>query len=55
MNIALVWLMVSYSGAYAGFTGYSPPLASLADCQRIQETVKERMNTKCVQVYMVFK
>lgn len=58
MNTVLVWLLVSVSdGAYnRGNVTYSPPLATLEDCQRIQRFIPQnRVETQCIQVREVLK
>ncbi len=55
MKTILVWLLVSVSdGAYnRGTVVYSPPLATLADCVRIQKNIeKNSIYTYCIQVNM---
>jgi hypothetical protein len=55
MKTILVWLLVSVSdGAYnRGTVTYSPPLATLEDCVRIQKNIQSNnMYTYCVQVNM---
>lgn len=51
----LVWILMTSSSAYKG-TGevvqYSPPVAELADCQRMQRAI-DTGNARCVQVRMV--
>lgn len=53
MTSILVWYLVSVSdGGYnRGNVQYSPPLATLEDCQRIQKFVSSPVvYTQCVQV-----
>ena len=53
MTSILVWYLVSVSyGSYnMGNVQYSPPLATLEDCQRIQKFVEKfSVYTQCVQV-----
>ena len=53
MNTVLVWLLVSVSdGVYnRGNVSYSPPLATMEDCQRIQKNIQGSQNyTTCIQV-----
>jgi hypothetical protein len=53
MTSILVWYLVSISkGSYnMGNVQYSPPLATLEDCQRIQNFLdKYSAHTKCIQV-----
>jgi hypothetical protein len=55
MKTILVWLLVSVSdGAYnRGTVVYSPPLATLEDCVRIQKNIQSNnVYTYCVQVNM---
>ena len=55
MNTILVWLLVTVSdGVYnRGNVSYSPPLATLEDCQRIQKNIKNsEFSTMCIQVNM---
>ena len=54
----LVWVLVTVSdGAYnRGNVTYSPPLATLEDCQRIQGFAQSNnVYTKCIQVKEVLK
>ena len=53
MKTILVWYLVSVShGSYnMGNVQYSPPLATLEDCQIIQKFVEKlSVYTQCVQV-----
>ena len=53
MKAILVWILVSVSdGTYNhGNVSYSPYLASIEDCVRLQKTVTGRdTRTQCVQV-----
>ncbi len=55
MSTVLVWLLVTVSdGAYnRGTVSYSPPLATLEDCVRIQKNVQSSVvYTHCIQVNM---
>lgn len=55
MNL-MVWLLVTISdGAYnRGTVSYSPPLATLEDCQRIQKSIESsQLYTRCVEVRKV--
>ena len=55
MNTILVWLLMTVSdGVYnRGNVSYSPPLATLEDCQRIQKNIPYgQVYTQCIQVYM---
>jgi hypothetical protein len=55
MNTILVWLLVTVSdGAYnRGTVTYSPPLATVEDCQRIQKNIQgNSAYTYCIQVNM---
>jgi hypothetical protein len=55
MNTVLVWLLVTVSdGAYnRGTVNYSPPLATVEDCQRVQRHVQSSVvYTYCIQVNM---
>lgn len=52
MNTALVWLLVTVStGSYnAGNVTYGPPLATLEDCQRVRDSIREPfVKSYCVQ------
>lgn len=52
----MVWLLVTISdGAYnRGTVSYSPPLATLEDCQRIQKSIESsQLYTRCVEVRKV--
>ena len=55
MNTILVWLLMTVSdGVYnRGNVSYSPPLATLEDCQRIQKNIpSNEVYTQCIQVYV---
>ena len=52
---ALVWVLMVSAGQH--FISYSPPVAELVDCQRMQAVITDSWtlkNSKCVQVNMVF-
>jgi hypothetical protein len=57
MTSILVWYLVSMSNGSSnwGNVHYSPPLASLEDCQRLQQFVDRRYwtITECIQVKKV--
>lgn len=56
MTSILVWYLVSISdGAYnRGNINYSPPLATLEDCQRIQKVVNSSVvYAHCIQLRKV--
>ena len=54
MTSILVWYLVSISDGSSnwGNIQYSPPLATLEDCQRLQKFVDKRWYTitQCIQV-----
>jgi len=52
MQTILVWILVTSS--YHVPVTYSPPIATLEDCQRMQKNIDKDIMTKvCVQVNMV--
>ena len=59
MKTVLVWILIVHNGAYQpgdhGRTAFSPPMATLEDCKRMQDAVHILSNgaTKCVQVRQV--
>lgn len=60
MNTMIVWVVIAM--AVNGNVVYSPPVADLASCERMQVASKELTElvtnyprpTKCVQINMVF-
>ena len=52
----LVWILMSsarpYSGSSTKTVQYSPPVAELVDCQRMQTAI-DTDGARCVQVRMV--
>ncbi len=65
MTTTYVWILVSIISNDNGFAGripsitYSPPMADLASCKRLQKSILERakyrydIQTQCVQVAVV--
>lgn len=57
MSTVLVWILISSSGHYSGFVTYSPPVASLADCERMRShlsvVLRASGQSECVQVKLV--
>lgn len=53
MTSILVWVLIASNTSYAGYVSYSPPVATLADCQRMQQAIPR--NSQCVQINMVTK
>lgn len=56
MITALVWVLMVSKQNYSGMVSYSPPVATLADCERLQKHLDSHLmgDSKCVQVNMVF-
>ena len=56
MNTILVWVLISVGGYNSNQVTYSPPLADLESCQRIQKAAREladsrfRVYSQCVQI-----
>lgn len=51
----LVWILMTTTKPYSGSTHavqYSPPVAELADCQRMKDAL-DTGNSRCVQIRMV--
>ena len=49
----LVWFVVSTGGYGGGNAAYSPPVADLASCQRIQAIIAKRVATSaCVEAHI---
>lgn len=57
MNFILVWVLMSVGWGSHDVVYYSPPVATLEDCQRLQAAQSEMytryMKSKCVQVRLV--
>ena len=59
MNTMLVWFLVSTGGYYSGLMNFSPPFATLQECQRVQKIIKEsddidvKVHTHCIQMTVV--
>lgn len=57
---ALVWVLIVSAPWYAGMVSYSPPVATLADCERLKESLArdlrrpEQATARCVQINIVF-
>lgn len=58
MITALVWVLMVSKYNYSGMVSYSPPVATLEDCERLQNNLdsdfKRFSSSKCIQVNMVF-
>ena len=59
----LVWVLMTSTMYGSGMVSYSPPVATLADCQRLQDGLVSRLKdpndrdnskTQCIQINMVF-
>jgi hypothetical protein len=57
MNTILVWVLITVGGANSTQVTYSPPLADLESCQRVQKAAKELTGgerrgsySQCVQI-----
>ena len=51
MNTILVWVLISSGGYHGNQVVYSPQVADLESCQRIQQAVEKwARHTQCVQV-----
>jgi hypothetical protein len=51
MTSILVWVLVSLGGRNVSEIVYSPPMADLESCQRIQKAVERyAFQTQCVQI-----
>jgi len=51
MNTILVWVLVSVGGYYGNQVVYSPQMADLESCQRIQKAIEKWAGqTQCVQI-----
>lgn len=59
MNTVLVWVLISVSNHYSGFVTYSPPFASLDECEQVKKEVhSEKLNnfkSKCVKMNIIEK
>ena len=63
MNTVLVWVLISMSNHYSGFVSYSPPFASLDECERVKgEVHSEKLGNKsskfkseCVKMNIIEK
>jgi hypothetical protein len=61
MNTILVWVLVTVGGAHSSDVSYSPQVADLDSCVRMQKAADELreklrlrgMSTKCVQITVV--
>jgi hypothetical protein len=58
MNTILVWFLISTSSQFAGVITYSPPMATLQECQRVKSLIDEDKNAfkfvnRCVQMTIV--
>jgi hypothetical protein len=59
MNTMLVWFLVSTGGYYSGLMNYSPPFATVQECERVQKILKDADNfghkfyTQCIQMTVV--
>jgi hypothetical protein len=55
MNTILVWVLITVGGANGNQVVYSPPMADLESCQRLQKAAEEVRSTRnvsaqCVQI-----
>jgi hypothetical protein len=57
MNTVLVWILVSIGGYNTNTITYSPPMADLESCQRMQKSINDlypggqpRARVQCIQV-----
>jgi hypothetical protein len=52
MNTILVWVLITVGGYNGNEVSYSPPMADLESCQRLEKVVREgKYNfTQCVQI-----
>ena len=54
MNTILVWVLITVGGYGGDQVVYSPPMADLESCQRLQKAAKEltnrRLYSQCVQI-----
>ena len=57
MTTILVWVLVSYSWSDTRVVTYSPPMATVAECVRMQKTVQSlagpAVKTQCIQINQV--
>lgn len=58
---ALVWVLMVSTSYGSGFVSYSPPVATLEDCQRLQNGLAtvlkqpgQSSKFQCIQINMVF-
>jgi hypothetical protein len=53
MNTILVWVLVTVGGHYGNQVVYSPQMADLESCKRVQESLvsrSRRLRGACVQI-----
>ena len=54
MNTAMVWVLMTIAGYGGGEVVYSPPVADLASCQRMQQVFAKEYgaydNNRCVEI-----
>ncbi len=51
MNTILVWVLVTVGGYHSNQVTYSPQMADLESCQRIQQSIEKWAGrTQCVQI-----
>lgn len=53
-SIFLVWVLITSGGYNGNQLSYSPPVADLASCQRMQEMAKDSgARSRCIQIEIV--
>ena len=50
MNTILVWVLITVGGGGGSQVVYSPFMADLESCQRLQKAVEPRVSAQCVQI-----
>lgn len=57
MEIILVWILLVSSSTQSGFVSYSPPVATLEDCQRLQNRLDNylKSSSACIQINVIVK
>jgi hypothetical protein len=51
MDTVLVWVLISIGGSVNSEVTYSPPVADLESCQRLQKEVEKwARRTRCIQI-----
>lgn len=54
MTTILVWVLVTAGGYNSNNLTYSPPMADLESCQRVQGYVKDTVHwSQCIQIRIV--